>query len=232
MTIGRYARNVTVGIQRQLTPTSAVDVSYLGSWIVGADSSTVLNVPAPGAGRLTAAPRARTEQRDGHSLGRLLGVPCADRARGAAPVARPGVWRQLHPVEGDRRCVRPWRHHVRNESAAGCPEHGRRTCGLQLRPSASIRRQRHVCAAGSCTGYRMARLARIGLASQRDRDVPIRRAVHREPRDRSREYRIRAGAAAGRHLRRQSECSAYRGAVVQHRLLCAARPLLVRQRGT
>jgi len=45
-----YAKNVTVGIQRQLTPTSAVDLSYLGSWIVGADSSTVLNVPVPGAG--------------------------------------------------------------------------------------------------------------------------------------------------------------------------------------
>jgi hypothetical protein len=45
-----YAKNVTIGIQRQLTPTSAVDVSYLGSWIVGADSSTVLNVPLPGAG--------------------------------------------------------------------------------------------------------------------------------------------------------------------------------------
>jgi hypothetical protein len=45
-----YAKNVTVGIQRQLTPTTAVDVSYLGSWIVGADSSTVLNVPTPGPG--------------------------------------------------------------------------------------------------------------------------------------------------------------------------------------
>jgi hypothetical protein len=40
-----YAKNVTVAIQRQLTATSAVDVSYLGSWVVGADSSTVLNVP-------------------------------------------------------------------------------------------------------------------------------------------------------------------------------------------
>ena len=45
-----YAKNVTVGIQRRLTPTSAIDVSYLGSWIVGADSSTVLNVPLPGPG--------------------------------------------------------------------------------------------------------------------------------------------------------------------------------------
>ncbi len=45
-----YAKNVAVGLQRQLTSTTAVEVSYLGSWIVGADSSTVLNVPAPGPG--------------------------------------------------------------------------------------------------------------------------------------------------------------------------------------
>ena len=50
-----YAKNVTVGVQRQLTSTSAVEVSYLGSWIVGADSSTVLNVPLPGPGPI--APR-------------------------------------------------------------------------------------------------------------------------------------------------------------------------------
>ncbi len=47
-----YAKNVTVAVQRQLTSTSAVEVSYLGSWIVGADSSTVLNVPEPGAGAI------------------------------------------------------------------------------------------------------------------------------------------------------------------------------------
>ena len=45
-----YAKNVAVGLQRQLTPTSVVEVSYLGSWIVGADSSAVLNVPPPGPG--------------------------------------------------------------------------------------------------------------------------------------------------------------------------------------
>src|SRR5207249_8275167 len=45
-----YAKNLTAGIQRQLTPTTAIDISYLGSWVVGADSSTVLNVPEPGPG--------------------------------------------------------------------------------------------------------------------------------------------------------------------------------------
>jgi hypothetical protein len=49
-----YAKNVTVGVQRELTPTLAVDVGYLGSWIVGADSSTVLNVPVRGPGLISA----------------------------------------------------------------------------------------------------------------------------------------------------------------------------------
>jgi hypothetical protein len=45
-----YAKNVTLGVQRQVAPTTEVDVTYLGSWVVGADSSTVLNVPTPGPG--------------------------------------------------------------------------------------------------------------------------------------------------------------------------------------
>jgi hypothetical protein len=47
-----YAKNMTFGVQRQLGSSTAVDVSYLGSWIVGADSSTVLNVPEPGPGAI------------------------------------------------------------------------------------------------------------------------------------------------------------------------------------
>src|SRR5881396_1098711 len=45
-----YAKNIAIGIQRQVARSTAVEVSYLGSWIVGADSSTVLNVPQPGPG--------------------------------------------------------------------------------------------------------------------------------------------------------------------------------------
>ena len=47
-----YAKNVTLKVQRQLGSSTAVDVSYLGSWVVGADSSTVLNVPEPGPGAI------------------------------------------------------------------------------------------------------------------------------------------------------------------------------------
>src|SRR6185295_20157756 len=39
-----YAKNVSVAMQRQLTRTTAVEATYLYSTVVGADSSTGLNV--------------------------------------------------------------------------------------------------------------------------------------------------------------------------------------------
>jgi len=45
-----YAKNYSISLQRQLGENTAVDVSFLRSAIVGADSSTVLNVPTPGPG--------------------------------------------------------------------------------------------------------------------------------------------------------------------------------------
>jgi hypothetical protein len=45
-----YAKNWTVSLQRQLTASTAVEATFLRSDIVGADSSTVLNVPQPGSG--------------------------------------------------------------------------------------------------------------------------------------------------------------------------------------
>jgi hypothetical protein len=47
-----YAKNYSVSVQRQVTPTTMVEVSFLRSAIVGADSSTVLNVPEPGPGAI------------------------------------------------------------------------------------------------------------------------------------------------------------------------------------
>jgi hypothetical protein len=47
-----YAKNWTVSVQRQVTPTTMIEASYLHSAIVGADSSTVLNVPTPGPGAI------------------------------------------------------------------------------------------------------------------------------------------------------------------------------------
>jgi len=50
-----YARNWTVALQRQAGANTLLEVSYLRSDVVGADSSTVLNVPEPGPGPI--APR-------------------------------------------------------------------------------------------------------------------------------------------------------------------------------
>src|SRR5262249_9227250 len=45
-----YAKNWTISVQRQFSPSLVAEVNYLRSDIVGADSSTVLNVPEPGPG--------------------------------------------------------------------------------------------------------------------------------------------------------------------------------------
>jgi hypothetical protein len=45
-----YAKNYTVSLQHRLASTTMVEVSYLGSRVTGADSSTILNVPQPGPG--------------------------------------------------------------------------------------------------------------------------------------------------------------------------------------
>jgi hypothetical protein len=49
-----YAKNYSLSVQRQVTPTTMVEVSFLRSAIVGADSSTVRNVPEPGPGEIGA----------------------------------------------------------------------------------------------------------------------------------------------------------------------------------
>lgn len=50
-----YAGTVSLSLQHMLTPKTAVEISYVGSNIQGADSSTVRNVPLPGNGPI--APR-------------------------------------------------------------------------------------------------------------------------------------------------------------------------------
>jgi hypothetical protein len=45
-----YAKNWSVAVQRQLGDRTLVEAGYLGSNVVGADSSTVINVPEPGPG--------------------------------------------------------------------------------------------------------------------------------------------------------------------------------------
>jgi hypothetical protein len=45
-----YTQTWTLGVQRQLTPSMVIEVSYMGNHTVGADNGNVLNVPVPGEG--------------------------------------------------------------------------------------------------------------------------------------------------------------------------------------
>lgn len=47
-----YAKNYSISVQRQVASRTVVEVSFLRSAIVGADSSTVRNVPTPGPGAI------------------------------------------------------------------------------------------------------------------------------------------------------------------------------------
>src|SRR4029077_17088515 len=51
-----YAQNYSVSMQRQVTSTTMFEVGFLRSAIVGADSSTVRNVPEPGPGAIGPRP--------------------------------------------------------------------------------------------------------------------------------------------------------------------------------
>jgi Carboxypeptidase regulatory-like domain len=45
-----YSQTWSGGVQHQIDPTTVVEASYMGTWTVGADNSTVHNVPLPGPG--------------------------------------------------------------------------------------------------------------------------------------------------------------------------------------
>jgi hypothetical protein len=45
-----YSQTWSGGLQYELAPATMVDLSYMGTWTVGADNATIRNVPEPGAG--------------------------------------------------------------------------------------------------------------------------------------------------------------------------------------
>lgn len=45
-----YTQTWSGGLQYELRPSTMVEVSYMGSWTLGADNATIRNVPEPGAG--------------------------------------------------------------------------------------------------------------------------------------------------------------------------------------
>jgi hypothetical protein len=49
-----YSQTWSVGLQQALGRSTALDLSYMGTWTIGADNAGILNVPAPGAGSIAA----------------------------------------------------------------------------------------------------------------------------------------------------------------------------------
>jgi hypothetical protein len=49
-----YTQTWSGGLQYELLPSTMVEVSYMGSWTLGADNSTIRNVPEPGSGSVQA----------------------------------------------------------------------------------------------------------------------------------------------------------------------------------
>ena len=49
-----YTQTWSGGVQYELMPATMVEASYMGSWTIGADNSTVRNVPEPGPGSIQA----------------------------------------------------------------------------------------------------------------------------------------------------------------------------------
>lgn len=49
-----YTQTWSGGLQYEIVPSTMVEVSYMGSWTVGADNATVHNVPEPGDGSIQA----------------------------------------------------------------------------------------------------------------------------------------------------------------------------------
>ena len=45
-----YSQSWSIGVQRQLSNSTMLDISYMGTWTLGADNAGVLNVPTPGPG--------------------------------------------------------------------------------------------------------------------------------------------------------------------------------------
>ena len=80
-----YTQTWSGGLQYELLPSTMVEVAYMGSWTLGADNSTIRNVPEPGAGsvqsrrEIPALGPIRTIRFDGKSIYHGLTVKAEQR---------------------------------------------------------------------------------------------------------------------------------------------------------
>ena len=129
-----------------------VEVSYMGTWTLGADNATVRNVPEPGPGSIQARrpiPQLEPHQRD--PLRRQVDLSRRRRSRPSAGLRSNFAYNVSYTLshskddasspgatESETNVPQNVRQHLRRD---------RRVGALELRPSPSVRRQRRLSAA-------------------------------------------------------------------------------------
>ena len=146
-----YSQTWSGGIQYELFPATMVEVSYMGTWTLGADNATVHNVPEPGPRPdPDAAADSAVEPHQLDPVRRQVDLPRRDVQGGAAAGQQLRLQRQLHAVGLQGRCVEPGADGGRDELPAERAEHlrrDRRVGALELQPHAPVHRQRRLPAA-------------------------------------------------------------------------------------
>ena len=143
-----YSQTWSGGLQYELLPSTMVEVSYMGTWTLGADNATVRNVPEPGPGPIQSRrpipqlSRINAIRFDGKSI--YHGVTFKAERRLRNNVAY-NVSYTLSPSKDD--ASSPGRNRVRKQRSTERSEHlrrDRRVGALEFRPSPSVRRQRRI----------------------------------------------------------------------------------------
>ena len=143
-----YTQTWSGGLQYQVFPGSVAEVSYMGSWTLGADNATVHNVPEPGSGSIQlrrAIPQLgpiRSIRFDGKSIYHGLTFKLDRRLRNNY-----SVHAQLHAVDLERRCVESGRDRSGDERPAERAQHfrrGWRVGALELRSPPPVRGERNL----------------------------------------------------------------------------------------
>ena len=117
-----YSQTWSGGLQYQLLPSTMVEVSYMGTWTLGADNATVHNVPEPGPGPIQSRrpipqlSRINSIRFDGKSI--YHGVTLKAERRLARQLR---LQRQLHAVAFEGRRVEPGRDRIGDEPPAERP---------------------------------------------------------------------------------------------------------------
>ena len=89
-----YSQTWSAGLQYALWPTTMAEVSYMGTWTLGADNATVRNVPEPGPGLDPgAAADSAVEPHQRHPLRRQVDLsrPHRSRSIGGCAAASPST---------------------------------------------------------------------------------------------------------------------------------------------